>query len=218
VYIDANSISPTTATQISEVLRRAPIDFVDASIFGLASQIRQRGTLFLSGLRAKELSEHFEALMSVKVVGDVPGQASALKMILSGISKGLSALFMESMLFAQDMHLLNDAIETCDEIYPSIMEVIRRMLPTYPQHARRRCEELREVEEAMLASGVTPRIVHAVREFTSAVAGIDWPDKHDTQRWTITEIVRQIQTQDTLQTSNSRDGQVLEREECSRST
>jgi hypothetical protein len=207
LYIDANSISPMTVTRISEVLCHGTIDFVDASIFGLASQLRQRGTLYLSGFCAKELSDQFEPIMRVKVVGDTPGQASAIKMIVSGIPKGLPALFLETMLFAQEMHLLNEAIEACDEIYPSIMEVIRRMLPTYPQHAGRRCEELREVEETMLISGLTPRILCAVREVTSALASADWTDKRDTQQWTIAEIIRQIQRQGSLQVSESHSDQ-----------
>src|SRR6266436_4029636 len=56
LYVDANSISPMTVAQISEALRPVPVDFVDASVIGLASQLRQRGTLYLSGSRAKELS------------------------------------------------------------------------------------------------------------------------------------------------------------------
>jgi 3-hydroxyisobutyrate dehydrogenase-like beta-hydroxyacid dehydrogenase len=206
LYIDANSISPMTVARISEVLRHATVDFVDASIFGLSSQ-PQRGTLYFSGPRAKELSGQFEHIMRSRVVGDVPGQASTLKMIVSGIPKGLSGLFIETMLFAQDMHLLNEAIEACDEIYPSIMEVIRRMVPTYPQHAGRRCEELREVEETMLISGLTPRILCAVREVTSALASADWTDKRDTQQWTIAEIIRQIQRQGSLQVSESHSDQ-----------
>jgi 3-hydroxyisobutyrate dehydrogenase-like beta-hydroxyacid dehydrogenase len=192
LYIDANSISPMTVTQIADVLRDVPVDFVDASIFGLASQLRQRGTLYLSGPRAEELSGQFGLCLRVKAVGDTPGQASALKMIVSGIPKGLSGLFIETMLFAQNMNLLEEALETCDEIYPSIMEVMRRMLPTYPQHAGRRCEELREVEETMLMSGLTPRILRAVREVTSVLASVGWSNKHHAQQWTIAEIIRQI--------------------------
>ncbi len=206
LYIDANSISPMSVARISEVLRHVTIDFLDASIFGLASQLRQRGTLYLSGSRAKEISGQFEPIMRVKVVGDMPGQASALKMIVSGIPKGLSALFLETMLFAQDMNLLNEAIEACDEIYPSIMEVIRRMLPTYPQHAGRRCEELQEVEETMLISGLTPRIVRSVREVTSALASVDWPN-HDTEQWTIAEMIEEIHKEGRLQPSESHSNQ-----------
>jgi hypothetical protein len=141
--------------------------------------------------------------MRVKVAGDMPGQASAIKMIVSGIPKGLSGLFIETMLFAQDMHLLDEAIEACDEIYPSIMEVIRRMLPTYPQHAARRCEELQEVEETMLISGLTPRIVRAVREVTSALATADWPN-HDPHPRTLAEIIKEIQQRTLLAHPNSR--------------
>jgi len=209
LYIDANSISPMTVARISEVLCQVPVDFVDASIIGLASQLRQRGTLYLSGSRAKELSGQFEPIMRVKVVGDMPGQASALRMIVSGITKGLSGLFIETMLFAQEMHLLNEAIEACDEIYPSIMELVRRWLPTYPQHATRRCEELQEVEETMLISGLTPRIVRAVREVISALATADWPD-HDPQQWTIVEMIGQIRKEGTLQSSASHSDQPLE--------
>ena len=51
--------------------------------------------------------------------GRSPGQASALKMIVSAIPKGLSGLFLETMLFVQDMHLLNEALVACDEIDPA---------------------------------------------------------------------------------------------------
>jgi 3-hydroxyisobutyrate dehydrogenase-like beta-hydroxyacid dehydrogenase len=202
IYIDANSISPMTVAQIAEVLRNVPVDFVDASIFGLASQLQQRGTLYLSGPRAKELSGRFGALLRVKAVGDIPGQASALKMIVSGIPKGLSALFIETMLLAQCMNLLDEAREACDEIYPNIMEVIKRMIPTYPQHAGRRSEELKEVEETMLMSGLTPRILAAVREVTAALASIDWPN-HDHQQWTLSEVIQHIHEEGISQPSRS---------------
>jgi hypothetical protein len=59
----------------------------------------------------------------------------------------------------------------------------------------------------MLMSGLTPRIVRAVREVISALANADWPDKRDTQQWTIAEIIRQIERQGTLQASESHSDQ-----------
>ena len=219
LYVDANSISPMTVTQISEALRHVPVDFVDASIFVLASQLRQRGILYLSGLRARELAEQFGPFLRVKTVGDAPGQASTLKLIISGMTKGWNGLFVEQMLLAQKMHLLNEALEICDESYPGIMEVIRRLLPTYPQHARRRCEELQEIEATMLTSGLTPRIVRAVREVISAVAHIDWPQKPDTQLWSVPEIIMQIHNEGALYAFESHSNQSPEqpREHCSQS-
>ena len=84
---------------------------------------------------------------------------------------------------------------------PSIMEVIRRMLPTYPRHAGRRCEELREVEETMLMSGLTPRIVRAVCEVTSDLATVGWPSDRDSHQWTITEVIKQMNQERLSRTS-----------------
>jgi hypothetical protein len=72
------------------------------------------------------------------------------------------------------------------------MEIISRLLPTYPQHAARRAEELKELEETMLLNGVTPRVVGAVREVTSCLAEVDWPKNALDHRWAITEIMEEI--------------------------
>jgi hypothetical protein len=119
-------------------------------------------------------------------------------MIISGIPKGLSALFIETMVFARDMHLLPQAIEACDELYPSIMEITRRMLPTYPRHAARRCEEMQEVEKTMLRNGLTPQITHAVRELTCDLASVPWTAGNDRQQQTMEDIIEAIY-QNTLQ-------------------
>src|SRR5258708_559088 len=58
---------------------------------------------------------------------DTPGQASALKVVLSGLPKGLIGLFTETMLFARTMGLHDEAMEICDEFYPGVMEVVARM-------------------------------------------------------------------------------------------
>jgi 3-hydroxyisobutyrate dehydrogenase-like beta-hydroxyacid dehydrogenase len=192
LYVDANSISPATAAKISELLRVERVDFVDASIRGLASQLKETGVLYLSGARAEEISDRLGSMMRVKVVGDAPGQASALKMVLSCLPKGLIGLFSEAMLFAREMGLLDEAMEICNEFYPGVMDVVKRMLPTYPQHAARRSEELQELEETMLLNGVPPRVLGAVREVTSGLAEVDWPNNTDYHGWTITEIIQEI--------------------------
>lgn len=192
LYVDGNSISPVTAVKISELLRLEGVDFVDAAIRGLASQLEQAGVLYLSGARAEELSHQFGSIMRVKVVGDAPGQASALKMVLSCLPKGLIGLFSETMLFAREMRLLDEVVEIYEEFYPGVMEVVRRMLPTYPQHAARRSEELQQLEETMLLNGVTPRVIGAVREVTSTLAEVDWPKNTDYRQWALTELIEVI--------------------------
>ncbi|MBZ5567588.1 MAG: DUF1932 domain-containing protein [Acidobacteriia bacterium] len=192
IYVDANSISPSTALQIAGVLGSGPVDFVDASILGLASLLRQRGRLYLSGSRASEVSNVFSRFMRVKITGEAPGQASAFKMIIAGIPKGLVGLFVETMLFARDMGLLREALEACNELYCGVMEVAQRMLPTYPQHAARRSEELREIEATMLLNGSTPRILRAVLEVTADLAKVDWVKGREPAQGTVAEILEEI--------------------------
>ena len=198
LYVDANSISPMTATQIFEGLRIAAVDFVDASIHGLASQLQKRGILYLSGSRAQELSNLLGQLMRVKVISDVPGHASALKMILAGMSKGLVGLFVEMMLFSREMSLFSEALETCADFYPGVIESVKRLLPTYPQHAGRRSEELRELERTMLLNGSNPRVVRAVRDVITDLAGIGWAKVSEPQHWTIPEIIEEVHRKHTL--------------------
>src|SRR4029077_5340624 len=142
--------------------------------------------------RSVALSDHFGFILRVKVGGDAPGQASALKMVLSCLPKGLIGLFSETMLFAREMGLLDEAMEICNEFYPGVMEVVKRMLPTYPQHAARRSEELQELEETMFLNGVPPRVLGAVREVTSSLAEVDWPKNAEYHSWAITEIIEEI--------------------------
>lgn len=192
LYVDANSISPVTAAKIFDLLCLEHVDFVDASIRGLASQLGQVGVLYLSGARAEELSHQFGSIMRVKVVGDEPGQASALKMVLSGLPKGLIGLFSETMLFARKMGLLAEAMEICNEFYPGLMEVVTRMLPTYPQHASRRSQELQELEETMLLNGVVPRVAAAAREVIANLAEVDWPKNAEFHRWALADFIEEI--------------------------
>lgn len=192
LYVDANNISPAMVNEIAAVLRSGAIDLVDASLHGVASQLRQRGLLFLSGQRASELAGPLDSLLRVRIVGPTPGQASAIKMVLSGMSKGLIGLFVETMTFAHHLQCLDVALESCRTCYPGVMEAVARMLPTYPQHASRRSQELREIELAMLAEGFVPEVIHGVREVIARVAALPWDGEREPASWTIEEILREI--------------------------
>src|SRR6185503_11067000 len=91
VFVDANSIGPEVAGALAIELTRCGIDFVDAAINGLAANLTSGGTLFLSGRRADEIARVFEGVVRVRVLDDQPGRASAMKMLLGGVSKGVCA-------------------------------------------------------------------------------------------------------------------------------
>jgi 3-hydroxyisobutyrate dehydrogenase-like beta-hydroxyacid dehydrogenase len=177
VYVDANSISPGTAACIGALLARSGVPFVDGSIHGLAAQLRTRATLYLSGPEAGALADRLGGALRVRVVGDEPGAASAFKMLLAGLSKGLVALFLEMGLLGCDLGLLDELLEGYRHYYPGIMEAVERLLPTYPRHAARRAEELAELEQTMAAAGATPCLVPAARRVIATVGRLRLPER-----------------------------------------
>jgi 3-hydroxyisobutyrate dehydrogenase-like beta-hydroxyacid dehydrogenase len=178
LYVDANAVSPATAVEVGQVLAGRGVDYVDAAINGLAAALHTGAIVYLSGARAAEVAALFGRSLRVQVVGDMPGKASALKGALAGLSKGLTALFVEIAVMAREAGLSEFFLERCRAFYPGVMEVVERMLPTYPRHALRRADEMGELEDAMLSLGLRPDMVHAARQVTTAMAeaGLEQPE------------------------------------------
>jgi 3-hydroxyisobutyrate dehydrogenase-like beta-hydroxyacid dehydrogenase len=170
LYVDANAISPATAAEVGRALAGTGVGYVDAAINGLASALHTGAIVYLSGAHAAEVAQVFGRCLRVQVVGDRPGQASALKGALAGLSKGLTALFVEIAVLARATGLSEPFLERCRSFYPGVLAVVERMLPTYPRHAGRRAEEMAELESFMLGLGLRPDMVRAAGQVTRAVA------------------------------------------------
>lgn len=162
-YVDANAVSPQTAQRIATLLEDAGHRFLDASIHGLASRLPQNGTLYLSGAAADEIARLFPGTLRIDVLGGEPGAASAMKMLVGGLNKGLVALFLEMSLLAREIGVLDKLLGVYRDCYPGVMEIVDRLLPTYPRHAGRRAEELEELENTMRSFGLVPRAVSGAR-------------------------------------------------------
>lgn len=163
LFVDLNSTSPATTRRLDQTLRSGGIDFVDGAVHGLASGLPERGTLYLSGAAAQRLAVVFARVLRVKVVGDEAGQASTFKMMISGLAKGIAALFAEMSLAAHKAGLLEAFLACSQQAYPGILELVERLLPTYPRHAVRRAEEAREVEQTIQALELRPCVTAGAR-------------------------------------------------------
>jgi 3-hydroxyisobutyrate dehydrogenase-like beta-hydroxyacid dehydrogenase len=170
IYIDANSIGPDTAQAISAKITAAGCDFVDGAFNGLARNLATTGTLYLSGPHADEVASRLGSIMRIRVVGPEIGQASTMKMLLGGLTKGTCALFLELAVMAERRNMLPEMLEACSSIYPGIAVLIDRMLPTYAQHAARRSIEMRELERTVLNTGIEPCVSAAVRQLHEQLA------------------------------------------------
>jgi 3-hydroxyisobutyrate dehydrogenase-like beta-hydroxyacid dehydrogenase len=173
-FVDLNSIGPELASSLAARVVATGRGFVDGAINGLAKNLAPSGTMFLSGPRAPEVSNIIGDAMRVRLLGDAYGRASAMKMLLSGLSKGVCALFAETALTAERRGMLREMIEAYTAIYPGIMTLVQRMFPTYAQHAPRRATEMRELEETVRASRIEPCTLAGARELHEQLASISF--------------------------------------------
>ena len=170
IFVDVNSIAPARAREIGSRVEAAGRSFVDASINGLAKNLRSSGTVYLSGPRAAEVAAVFDGAARVKLLGEEVGRASAMKMLLGGLSKGICALFAELAVLAHEQGMLDEMLEAATRTYGGVTAVAERMLPTYARHAERRHTEMSELEAMARDAGVTPRVIEGVLRFHEALA------------------------------------------------
>lgn len=163
LYVDINSVSPTTMEKVRSILDRPDLDLVDASIHGLASRLVGHGTLYLSGPAAAEVASLFGTPPRCVLLGNEVGRASLLKMLIGGVNKGLVALMLELSTVALLDGMLDEFWAVCRVSYPGVMEPFERLLPSYRQHAGRRGEEMAELEVTVSAAGRQPVMATAVR-------------------------------------------------------
>jgi len=174
IYIDVTPLTPPQKREMAGMFAASGVRFVDGAICGSASHLRTLGRIYLSGEAAGEVEARLaDCTVPVKSLGRRPGQAALLKMFMGGMSKGLAMLFLEMTVAARQALLLDDVLDCYNHFYAGLMPAIERMLPTYPAHAARRADELREVEETMNQLDLTPRVTAGVREMLEAVAMVD---------------------------------------------
>jgi len=204
IYADLNSVSPETARSVEEVVGPVGLDFVDGAVHGLASRLPQRGTLYLSGRAAPELARLLGRALRVRVLGEDAGQASAFKMMISGMAKGVVALFVEMSLTARRAGMLAELLACYRDAYPETMALVERMLPTYPRHAPRRAEEARQVEQTVRALGARPCLTRGTREVTEELLRADLPLVDETgldRAWSVSELIEALAAQGALEGS-----------------
>lgn len=131
VYVDANAVNRATAEEIGDTLVTAGASFVDGGIIG--SPVERSGTtrLYLAGSRAAEVARLFAAsMLEARVIGEIPGAASALKLAYAAWTKCTDALLLAIRAYA-----------TIEEVDQALLDEWRGSQP----QLERRCLQAAEV-------------------------------------------------------------------------
>jgi 3-hydroxyisobutyrate dehydrogenase-like beta-hydroxyacid dehydrogenase len=197
LYVDCNAIAPQTARQVAEIVESAGAPFVDAGIIGPPPQAGAASTRFYaSGRDALAFARLADFGLDVRVVGERPGQASALKMCYAALTKGTTALMTELSIAAERLGV-NEALRAeFAESQPAMLERMQRAVPAMVPKAHRWVGEMAEIARTFEACGLTPRTFEGAAELYALVAdtelGRTSPEDWRRQAATFDEVVSRL--------------------------
>jgi len=157
-YADCNAVSPATAEKIAGLFYGIPANFIDASIIGL-NPVKEEGRtrLYVSGPDLCSVFQMDQRGLTVKTAGPLIGQASALKMLYAGATKGMFSLFAAVAVTAEAAALRQELFDEFAYSRPDILSVITRMVTRIPADAGRWASEMEEIAATFSQYGMTPK-------------------------------------------------------------
>ncbi len=159
LWCDMNSVAPETKRAAAKAVEAAGGRYVDVAVMapvekGLAVP------LLLAGANANAAQQTLEQLgfLSIRVVGDEVGRASAIKMIRSVMVKGLEALSDECAAAAEAAGVLGEVTASLDASEKTIgwAERFAYNRERMETHGLRRAAEMEESAKTLLGLGVEP--------------------------------------------------------------
>jgi 3-hydroxyisobutyrate dehydrogenase-like beta-hydroxyacid dehydrogenase len=165
VYIDLNSISPTTKRQVADAVGEAGARFVEFAVMAPVGGPGIGVPILAGGEAAAEIAAAFNPLgMAITAVSPEIGVASATKLCRSIVIKGMEALMVDLSLAGQKAGVLPAVLTSLTASYPGLdwAEILEVMPARVRRHGVRRAAELREVSRMMSELGLDGSLAQAI--------------------------------------------------------
>lgn len=183
LVVDCNAIAPTTMHAVHAALSAVGAHSLDAGMFSPPPCDGAHGRLFVSGPGADALNAFATPEMSVRVLSDRIGDASALKMLDAVISKGVTALVLQMLIAAKRYGVAEELEEQFTPARRRIYDVVIDALPVMPSKSYRWVPEVMEIAKTLEAVGMTPTMIEGAAEVYDFVArtalGRQTPEQRD---------------------------------------
>ncbi|NDY93599.1 NAD(P)-dependent oxidoreductase [Ideonella livida] len=178
VWADLSTAPPEVKRQAAQALAAGPgaAAYVDVAIMGAVSLGGVRTPLLAAGPQAAALAALLQAAGGrVQCLeGGQPGQAMALKLLRSGLTKGLEALAVELLTSAERQGLREQLYTQLADIDETpLRDFLDMLVRTHVVHARRRLQEVDDTAQALAAQGAPSQVLPGVaRRFAQTVAAL----------------------------------------------
>lgn len=158
IYADANAVAPGTMVDVEMIIGPTSARFVDVAMMDPVPNHRHKVTMMLSGKGATAFCEVMDGLhMNLRVVGDKPGQASAVKMFRSVFMKGAAALLYETLYsalkYGAEEIVVDSLVATLSR---DPRQLVERLVSGTAVHSGRRIHEMEDVVGTLESIGVEP--------------------------------------------------------------
>ena len=166
IFVDMNSISPTTKKEIAQIIEEEKAKFVDIAMMGSIASDGYKILMFASGKAALIFKKELERYgLNIRYIGEEPGSSSLIKMLRSVYMKGRQALLLEMFVVAYRYNVLPLVIESINESISkkSFIEDVKVIVPTIAIHSKRRADEMSEVISTLYKLGVSPIMSKAIK-------------------------------------------------------
>ena len=149
LLVDLNAVAPSTALKAEQLSLTAGLDFLDGGIIGEPPRPPENRSprLYVSGTRANELIALNQCGLDFRDLGSTCGSASGIKMAYAALTKGLTAIAINSMVTAKRHNVQNEFLNELKFSQESLLGHLERGLPSMCPKAYRWVGEMEEISK-----------------------------------------------------------------------
>jgi len=158
IYLDLTSSFPDDMKVIAALVDPTGAKFTDGAMMGALPIYGHKVLIYVAGPYAEKAAQVLNQRgMNLQFVGKEPGQASAIKLILSISTKGLEALLVEMLLAAHPYGVEEPVLSALNQFFVMGLEaLINRFVGSDAVHAGRRVREMEASVKLLKNLGVDP--------------------------------------------------------------
>jgi 3-hydroxyisobutyrate dehydrogenase-like beta-hydroxyacid dehydrogenase len=182
-FLDLNAGSPDTASQLDALFRsQAPgVRFIDGGIIGAPPTRRDDGSWFRPGIPtsgphrledAPVEGARLARVLNTRYLGASVGKASGLKACFAALSKGFTALALQSYTTASSLDVLPDLRHYLDEYNPNARDKAEKSIVGCTGKAYRWVEEMYQIEQTFSRQGGFGDKARVFREIAEVYQGL----------------------------------------------
>ena len=180
VYVDCNAVNPDTVARIEPVISGVGAPFVDAGIIGPPPKPGNRTIFYASGPAAPRFAVLRDYGLDVRVMGEVIGAASGLKMSYAGITKGFTAIATAMMLAATRNGTAEALARELAESQPALTAWLTRQVPNMYAKAYRWVAEMEEIAGFVGDDAAARQMFEGTARFYQRIAEDEAGEKKET--------------------------------------